>query len=81
MNFFICKPYLMPFLLVNRGHDDSIELSNEDLSCLESESQLSSPIMNFYIRQVLFFWYLCLQEASSKHSRSYIYASSSSKGC
>jgi len=34
----------------SRGHDDSIELSNEDLSCLESESQLSSPIMNFYIR-------------------------------
>jgi len=33
----------------SRGHDDSIELSNEDLSCLESESQLSSPIMNFYI--------------------------------
>ncbi|TVU11281.1 hypothetical protein EJB05_44856 [Eragrostis curvula] len=32
-----------------RDHPDSIEISSDDIRCLEPESLLSSPIMNFYM--------------------------------
>ncbi|CAN6201606.1 unnamed protein product [Urochloa humidicola] len=33
----------------SREHPDSVEISSDDIRCLQPESLLSSPIMNFYI--------------------------------
>lgn len=36
----------------SRSHPEAVELSSSDLECLNPESPLSSPIMNFYIQYI-----------------------------
>ena len=48
MLFYILLIIILLFL-AGSEHPQSVELSDDDLKCLDPESLLSSPIMNFYI--------------------------------